>query len=70
MRKKKLTKTHADRIFKQVQLIEDLYYENIRALERTMLAGYDGIYEIAVVGGDIVGIGQITKTGKKLIYHR
>jgi hypothetical protein len=35
-----------------------------------MLTGYDGLYEIAIVGGDIVGIGKITKTGKKLVFHR
>jgi hypothetical protein len=67
---KRLLKKHAVEIFKQVDLMEDLHYANIRALERTMLTGYDGLYEIAIVGGDIVGIGKITKTGKKLVFHR
>lgn len=68
--KKKLTKKNAVEIFKQVQLMEDLHYANLRSLEATMLSGYDNIYELAIIAGDVIGIGKITKTGKKLVFHR
>lgn len=67
---KKLTKKDAEKIFKLVQNMEDLHWANIHALETTLLSKFNNNYELAIVGGDIVGIGQITKTGKKIIFHR
>jgi hypothetical protein len=67
---KKLTRTDANKIFKLVQNMEDLHWTNMRSLENTVVKALGSQYELAVVDGNIVGIGEVTSRGHKLIFHR
>lgn len=69
-RRMKLTRKDADKIFQLVQNMEDLHWANLSSLEHTVIKPFGDKYELAVVDGQIAGIGMVTKKGNKLVFHR
>ena len=67
---KRLTKKDADKIFELVQNMEDLHWANMCDLEYNIVKPFGENYELAIVDGQVVGIGKITRKGQKIVFHR
>lgn len=67
---KKLTQKDADDIFKLVKKMEELHWDHINALDETIKLVFGKSYELAVVDGNVVGVGKVTPHRNKIIFHR
>ena len=68
--KKKLTQKIVKEIFEEIEAHEENYVGEVCAIDTRLKEKFGDKYEIAWVGGEVIGIGMLTKDGRKLIYHR
>jgi len=69
--RKKLTKEQVSDVFREVQFAENTFWNDIEVINDSFLKCIDRRYELAVIAGEVVGIGYVDKDGnKKLVHHR
>lgn len=66
----KLTKKQAKKYFEMARLAENRLWTDINVIEERLVRDCGADFELAIVGNQVVGIGQITDKGRELVIHR